>query len=129
MVQGTRLSTLYAVLDGSAVVRPDHLAAGAAVWGYCEDSARRIFGDRLGDPLSDELLRFLRRAGDWQTRTEIATFLGRHKTAEQTNRALKALEFGNLAECRESATGGRPAQMWRATTREESEESEERSEP
>src|SRR5262249_33876043 len=48
-----RLSTLYAVLDCSTVVRPEHLLAALAVWDFCEASARYVFGDSLGDPVAD----------------------------------------------------------------------------
>ena len=49
-----------------------HLLAALAVWDYCEASARFIFGDALGDPVADEILRALRQAGEeGMTRTAI----------------------------------------------------------
>jgi len=42
--QTLRLSLMYAMLDGSAVITPSHLRAALAVWAYCEASAARIFG-------------------------------------------------------------------------------------
>ena len=47
---------LYALLDGSAVIRLEHLQAALAIWRYCEESARLIFGDKLGDPDADVIL-------------------------------------------------------------------------
>jgi hypothetical protein len=47
--QVLRLSALYAVLDRSRMIRTSHLLAALAFWEYAEDSAQRIFGDRLGD--------------------------------------------------------------------------------
>ena len=42
--QTLRLSLLYALLDGSDVIRVEHLRAALSLWRYCEASARRIFG-------------------------------------------------------------------------------------
>ena len=42
--QTLRLSLLYALLDGSGLIRAEHLRAALAVWKYCEASAKRIFG-------------------------------------------------------------------------------------
>src|SRR5205814_1467214 len=59
--QTMRVACLYALLDCSKVVKEVHLRAALAVWDYAEQSARHIFGDSLGDPLADELLRALRK--------------------------------------------------------------------
>ena len=71
--QVLRLSLLYAVLDGSAVVGLPHLKAALTVWGYCEASARYVFGDRIGDEVADEIDQALMKAGnDGLTRTDIS---------------------------------------------------------
>ncbi len=57
-----RLAVVYAVLDGRTHIGVEHLRAALAVWQYCEDSARYVFGDALGDPVADELLEALRGA-------------------------------------------------------------------
>ena len=62
--QTLRLSVAYAVLDGSPVIRAEHIQAALAVWSYCEASALAIFGDALGDPIADRLLAELREAGE-----------------------------------------------------------------
>jgi hypothetical protein len=41
---------VYALLDGYDLMTRRHLEAALAVWGYCLESARRVFGDALGDP-------------------------------------------------------------------------------
>jgi hypothetical protein len=46
--QVLRLALLYALLDKTDIVEPEHLRAALAVWNYCEESARRIFGDGRG---------------------------------------------------------------------------------
>jgi hypothetical protein len=109
-----RLSALYALLDGAAVVTNDHLKAALALWEYCEASARFIFGDALGDPLADEILEALRTNPEGLTRTEISNYLRRHKTADQIKRALKLLSEQGLATWEEQETEGRPVVIWRA---------------
>ena len=68
--QVMRVACLYALLDGSSLVRAVHLRAGLALWEYAEASARFIFGDALGDPMADEILRALRNNLDGLTRTQ-----------------------------------------------------------
>ena len=55
-----RLALLYALLDKSELIRAPHLLAALALWGYAERSVYHIFGDNLGDPVADDLLRLLR---------------------------------------------------------------------
>ncbi|MBU6429897.1 MAG: hypothetical protein KGR26_12865, partial [Cyanobacteria bacterium REEB65] len=65
--QVMRFACLYALLDRCAEVKRQHLAAGLALWEYAEASARFIFGDSLGDPVADEILRSLRAAPEGLT--------------------------------------------------------------
>ena len=58
--QVLRLSMIYALLDESAIIRAEHLRAARALWKYCEDSARYIFGDSTGDRLADKVLAIIR---------------------------------------------------------------------
>ncbi len=62
--QTLRLSVVYALLDGSAMIDLPHLQAAYAVWRYCEASALEIFGDALGDEVADQLLEHLQAAGE-----------------------------------------------------------------
>lgn len=113
--QVMRLAALYALLDCAPEIRAEHLFAALAVWEYAEASARYIFGDTLGDPTADELLRLLLSRPAGVTRTEIRDHFGRHKQAAEIDRALGVLEEHGLA-CREPlSTGGRPAELWKAT--------------
>jgi DNA-binding transcriptional ArsR family regulator len=118
--QVMRLACLYAVLDMSTVVRREHLLAALAVWDYCEASARFIFGDALGDPVADEILRALRQAGEeGMTRTAIRENLfQRNMPARRIQRALSVLvEAGLVSVERVTDTGGRPAEIFRAIVR------------
>lgn len=77
--QVMRIACLYAVLDTSQVIREEHLRAALAVWVYSLASAKWIFGDQLGDPVADEILRNLRANPDGLTRTDISDLFGRNR--------------------------------------------------
>ncbi len=110
-----RLATIYAILDCSDLIRPDHLRAALAVWNYCEASAAYIFGDSLGDPVADEILRALRNLKpEPMTRAEISDLFKRHRTATEIDRALSTLADGGLARMATVATPGRHAEAWSA---------------
>src|SRR5262249_17723312 len=106
--QTMRLACVYAVLDKSNVIKPEHLLAALALWEYCERSVRFIFGDSLGDDVADEILSELRKRKEGMTRTDINNHLGRHQPAERIARALATLQRFRMAECRSVNTGGRP---------------------
>jgi len=89
--QVMRLSCLYALLDLSDTIRLEHLSAGLALWAYCEDSAKYIFGETLGDPLADEIKRVLDDEPKGLTQTELSNHFKRHKKSEQLNRGLNIL--------------------------------------
>lgn len=115
--QVMRLACIYALQDMSYVVRPEHLTAALALWEYCESSARYIFGQRLGDPIADELLSALRSHATGMTRTEIRDWFGRNRKADEINRGLSLLAKQGLARREESQSGGRPIERWYAVSR------------
>lgn len=127
--QVLRIALIYALLDSSSVIRRTHLEAGLEVWRYAERSAEFIFGDALGDPVADELLAVLRRAGTkGMSRAEISDFFGRNRNARELGRVLALLDQQGLARAEREETGGRPAERWFATRlNERNEENEERS--
>lgn len=114
--QVIRFALEYSLLDQCALIEVDHLRAALAVWDYCEDSVRYIFGDALGDPIADEILRALRaKHPDGMTRTQIRDLFGRNRTADRIGVALSTLGRNGKAKCGEQDTGGRPAETWFAT--------------
>jgi hypothetical protein len=114
--QVLRLSVIYALLDCSPVVHKVHLLAALALWDYAEDSARYIFGDRLGDPIADTILDALRGAGaDGLDREDIYNLLGRHQKAARVTLALEQLlATGLITVTKLPSDGGRPRTMFHA---------------
>ena len=115
--QVTRLSSVYALLDGAHVIRPEHMTAALALWQYAFDSARFIFGDAIGDPVADAILNALRACREGMTRTEIRDLFGRNKSAAGIDRALVVLIENGMARRTEEKTGtaGRPIERWFAS--------------
>lgn len=113
--QVMRLACVYAMLDRQMVIGRQHLEAALAVWFYCEDSARWIFGEAVGDPVADEILRQLHENPAGLTRTEIGNALGRHQPREVLDSALAQLRQQGLADSERHGTKGRPVEKWRAS--------------
>jgi len=105
--QVMRLACIYALLDLSPVIARPHLEAALALWRYCEDSARFIFGNALGNPVADEILKALRQAGtDGMTRTDIRDLFKRNKSASEIEAALRSLIELGLAHFRQEESEG-----------------------
>ena len=110
--QVMRLACLYALLDLSNIIRLEHLSAGLALWGYCEHSARYIFGQSLGDPLADEIKRVLDDTHEGMTRTELNGHFKHHKKAEQLDRAINVLIANGMVFKTKKKTTGRPSTQY-----------------
>lgn len=111
--QVLRLALIYALADCSEVILRVHLEAALEVWRYCAESASYIFGERLGDPLADEILTALRTQGPLD-RTQISDHFKRHKTSAQIETALQLLADLGRATCEFEDTDGRSREVWRA---------------
>jgi hypothetical protein len=112
--QVLRLSSLFAVLDCSPIVRLPHLRAALAFWQYVQDSTVFIFGDMSGDSTVDRIHEELQRVGDRGTsRTEINNFLGGHTPKKKIETALKSLVGQGLATEEEKSTSGRSSKIYR----------------
>jgi hypothetical protein len=106
---------VYALLDGADAIHPDHLHAAMALWNYCRDSARYIFGTTTGSDLADDLLIRLRMHPEGLSRGQIFDELGRHRSAARINEALQRLLDLKLAYPGRRLTTGRTAIVWYAT--------------
>jgi hypothetical protein len=111
-----RLSCIYALLDLSADVQRCHLEAALALWKYCEDSTRVIFGDALGNHVADQILGAIRKAPQGLTRNDLRDLFGRHRKSEEIGGALRILGDHGLVDCEKADSGGRPEERWFATS-------------
>jgi hypothetical protein len=106
---------LYALLDRAPQIALIHLEAALALWTYCEASARYIFGDLLGDPVVDTILRALRIAGSaGMSRTAIRDLFGRNQSGDRIAAALgKLLAAGKArVEQRKASRGPFVPEVW-----------------
>jgi hypothetical protein len=115
-----RLSMIYALLDSSATIEADHVSAAIASENYCEDSARWLFGDKLGDPDAEKLIEALIREPDGLTATQESEVYSRHRTRQQLDdieeRADRWLQRRGLTLTRtRRSTNGRPVTVTRAS--------------
>jgi hypothetical protein len=113
--QTMRLACLFALLDCSFTIKAEHLLAALEVWRYCEDSARFIFGDALGDATADEIIRELRQHPEGMSRNDIREHFQRNKPSAEIGRALGVLLECTLARVertREDDAQKRPTERW-----------------
>jgi hypothetical protein len=113
--QVLRLSTLYAVMDCSPVVRKEHLEAALALWEYTEASAAYIFGETAShsdkgtrNADADRVITALKEAGDQGLdMTGIHKLFNNYKSSEQREELLAQLEKAGRVMVRPEATDGR----------------------
>jgi hypothetical protein len=114
--QVIRLALVYALLDQSPEIRAEHLRAALAVWAYAEASAAFIFGQSLGVPVADSLLKVVDEAGpSGMSRTQMRDHFRRHRNKDEIDRALEMLATQERIYMRTAKTGGRPVEIWTAT--------------
>ena len=113
--QVIRLACLYALLDCSDIIRLEHLEAALAVWQYCEDSAKYIFGMSSGDKVADEIFTALQSSDAGLSKTEISNLFNRNRTAKEIEAALQTLLELNRIEKAEEKTPGRPRVAFKIT--------------
>jgi hypothetical protein len=108
-----RFQQLFALADHALSIRSEHVRAAQALWKYGEDSARYLFGDRLGNPKAEKIFDALRQSSGGLTRAEInkGLFKGNLK-AEVIEQALELLKKVGWIEGRTEKTGGRDAERF-----------------
>ena len=114
--QALRLAMIYALADCSRRIHRSHVESALAVWSYGEESARRIFGDAVGDPDADKVLAALKAAEDGLTRTEIRDLFGRNKGASELDRIQAILlRAGRIRiEYKQGGKSKKPTETWYA---------------
>lgn len=107
--QTMRVASIYAWLDQCTTIRAPHLDAALEIWRFAEDSARFLFGSKIGDPAADQLLATLRTNTAGLTRSDIHGIFHRNKPAAEIDRAINVLLGLGLIRAEQEETGGRTA--------------------
>jgi len=105
--QVVRLALIYALLDISLEIKITHLEAALAVWKYCEDSAKYIFGEKFGNDTIDTIFQhFSDNKMVGITSTALHKLFGNNKPASEIERALsELLKCGKIRMRKESGIG------------------------
>jgi len=114
VAQVMRLACLYVLLDCSSMIRREHLQAALALWQYCEDSARYIFGTATGDKLADKIYTALLEANEkGLSRAELFDVCGHGTSADALTRATRLLAESGKARMKYELTEGAKKQTER----------------
>ncbi|MBV9193137.1 MAG: hypothetical protein JO168_03250, partial [Solirubrobacterales bacterium] len=87
-----------------------------ALWDYTARSATWALKGATGDPLAEQIHAALRHHPAGLTRSQISDILQHNRPADQIQQALGALQLAGRATHAQLPTGGRPADLWTATT-------------
>ena len=99
----------------SAIPAP-HLTAALALQDYTARSAAWALTGATGDPLAEQIHATLRSHPDGLTRSQISQNLNHNQSASDIDHALDALNTTGRVTTMQIPTGGRPAQLWTATS-------------
>lgn len=114
-----RLAAIYALLDCSSKIEPDHLKAALGCWEYSEKSVGHIFGNATGDKNADRLIRALEDSPEGLTQTQILedVFGGNMKKDRVATVLAHLLRFGLIRSTSEKSQTGRKVIRWSLTDR------------
>ena len=107
--QSLRIAAVYALLDCSDRIGVEHVEAALALWRYCAESVRSVFGSGSGNPIADKIAEAVDAAPEGLTRTDISVVLGRNYTKAQIDVAVEELLATGRYRERQHPTAGRPA--------------------
>ena len=109
-----RLSLIYAVLDGSPVIRLAHLKAAFAICKYAIRSAEVCFGGLSADASAIAAALDARKPDELPRSAITKEIFKGHITTERLESALAELESAGLAIRRIERTNGAPRELWRS---------------
>ena len=111
-----RLALLYALADDQRQIDAKHLTAALALQDYAARSAAWALTGATGQPLAEQIHTTLRAHPGGLTRSQISQALNHNQPAGQIDHALHALHTAGRVTTAQIPTGGRPAQLWIATS-------------
>jgi hypothetical protein len=111
-----RLALLYTLTDGHKQINAQQLTAALALQDYAARSAAWALTGATGEPLAEQIHAVLHQHPGGLTRSQISQALHHNQPAGQIDHALTALHAAGRATAAQIPTGGRPAQLWTATS-------------
>jgi hypothetical protein len=111
-----RLALIYTLTDGKRQITATHLTAALALQDYAARSAAWALKGATGQPLAEQIHAALSAHPSGLTRSQISQTLNHNQPAGEIDRALQALNTAGRATVTQIPTGGRPAQLWTATS-------------
>ncbi len=111
-----RLALIYALADGKQQIQPPHLKAALALQNYAARSAAWALTGATGDQLAEQIHAALHDRPGGLTRSQISQTLNHNQPTGQIETALNALNAAGRVTSTQIPTGGRPAQLWTATS-------------
>jgi hypothetical protein len=111
-----RLALIYTLADGATHISPPHLSAALALHDYAARSASWALSGATGQPLAEQIHTALQQHPEGLTRSQISQALNHNQPAGEIDHALTALHTAGRVTKTQIPTGGRPAQLWTATS-------------
>jgi len=118
--QVLRLSVVYALADLCDTVDVQHLEAALAVWRYCEESVKFIFGTITGNREADKVIRALHDHA--LSRTDISVLFGRNKNRRQLDLILAEVMGTGMVRSYPEGEGAKRKDMYALITEQEEDE-------
>jgi hypothetical protein len=114
-----RLSSLYSLLSRSSEIDVEHIESALAFWDVCETSVRRIFADRTGNVIADNIKEGL-LPGQEVTLTELrGSIVPKNIAAGRLRDAVELLVRLGEVKVEKRVTEGRSANVLRRIVPEE----------
>ena len=113
-----RLALACALIDGAVSIDLHHLRAAIAMWWYCNDSAKFLFGNMDSDSDSDKILIALDEGP--MTTTELHGLFSGHKNGRELDTMLSKLQMEGKIIGKQPYTShkrGKPTTIWSSITR------------
>jgi hypothetical protein len=113
--QVMRLACIYALFDQTDTVRSEHLSAALALWQFCEDSTKYIFGNSLANADAEKLLNAIRSSPGGLSRTQITSdvFNGKKTKTVISGLLTELLTEGHVHRTTEKTGSHRPTEWWK----------------
>ena len=106
-----RLAMIIALINGKSVIDFDSLIFAEKIFDYSIETLKEIYGESMGDPLTDKILDLLRSSDNGLSRSSISEKLNKNYHKGNIECSLKILESQGLISRKKIETAGRPTEI------------------